>query len=287
MGNAGQLAGVVMMGVSLLICIFCNGEDKWGRYDVANQVVESRNEYFGLWKRCIYLSTGNFDCDNYDNYVLGSMPHMVAARGMVILGLGILPIAIILGLFAMDCTTMMQSKKAQIVTGVVGTLGGLCFLTTSIMMIAILMRNINNQFYMYGTHIAQGNQFRGRRGFSAATEHGEVSPCGEFAVVCYIEDSTSPGGFKEWHPTNEADENGLKTRFYGVRAEDDFMSDSNVRFALSTWLALLGGVIGTLGGIVFLCSRDNDDEYEDDYHPQYSAPNSNKGGSNKRAPSYL
>jgi len=52
---------------------------------------------------------------------------MVAARGMVILGLGILPVAIILGLFAMDCTTMMQSKKAQIVTGVVGTFGGLCF----------------------------------------------------------------------------------------------------------------------------------------------------------------
>ena len=86
------------------------------------------------------MSTGNFDCDNYDkyassrflknkflSYVLGSMPHMVAARGMVILGLGILPIAIILGLFAMDCTTMMQSNKAKIVTGVIGTLGGLCF----------------------------------------------------------------------------------------------------------------------------------------------------------------
>jgi len=33
------------------------------------------------------------------------------------------------------------------------------------MMIAILMRNINNQFYMYGTHVAQpGSQWRGRRG---------------------------------------------------------------------------------------------------------------------------
>jgi len=285
MGNAGQLAGVVMMGVALLICIFCNGEDKWGKYDVANQVVESRNEYFGLWKRCIYLSTGNFDCDNYDNYVLGSMPHMVAARGMVILGLGILPVAIILGLFAMDCTTMMQSKKAQIVTGVVGTLGGLCFLTTSIMMIAILMRNINNQFYMYGTHVAQpGSQWRGRRAFSAVAEKGEVSPCGEFAVVCFVEDGA--GEFKEWHPANPAEENGLKTRFYGVRAEDDFMSDSNVRFALSTWLALLGGLLGTIGGLVFLCSRGNDEEDDDDYHPQYSAPNSHKG-SNKRQPSYL
>ena len=111
----------------MYLTVFISGEDKWGRYDVSNQVIESRNEYFGLWKRCIYVSTGNFDCDNYDNYVLGSMPHMVAARGMVILGLGILPIAIILGLFAMDCTTMMHSKKAQIVTGVVGTLGGLCF----------------------------------------------------------------------------------------------------------------------------------------------------------------
>merc|ERR1711976_293200 len=278
-----------MMGVSLLICLFCNGEDKWGRYDVANQVVESRNEYFGLWKRCIYLSTGNFDCDNYDNYVLGSMPHMVAARGMVIVGLMVLPIAIILGLFAMDCTTMMQSKKAQVVTGVVGTLGGLCFLTTSVMMIWILMKNINNQFYMYGTHVAQGSQWRGRRGFSAVAERGEVSPCGEFAVVCYVPDGS--GGFKEWHPNNPADENGLKTRFYGVRAEDDFMSDTNVRFALSTWLALVGGLIGTIGGIVFLCSRGNDDEYEEDYHPQYSAANSYKGSNkshpNKREPSYL
>lgn len=286
MGNGGQLAGVVMMGVALLICIFCNGEDKWGRYDVSNQVVESRNEYFGLWKRCIYVSTGNFDCDNYDNYVLGSMPHMVAARGMVILGLGILPIAIILGLFAMDCTTMMQSNKAKIVTGVVGTLGGLCFLTTSIMMIAILMRNINNQFYAYGTHLAQpGSQWRGRRAFASATEISlpEESPCGATAVVCFVEEN---GEYKVWHPKKNEDENGLATRFYGIRAEDDFMSDSNVRFALSTWLALLGGLLGTAGGLVFLCSRGNEEEDEGNYHPQYSAPNSHKN-SNKRQPSYL
>jgi hypothetical protein len=55
---------------------------------------------------------------------------------------------------------------------------------------------------------------------------------------------------------------------------------------LRKFLALLGGLLGTIGGLVFLCSRGNDEEDDGDYHPQYSAPQSHKG-SNKRQPSYL
>ena len=43
----------------------------WRRNDLEGEVLESIRRSSGLWTKCTYLSTGNWNCDAYDRFFIG------------------------------------------------------------------------------------------------------------------------------------------------------------------------------------------------------------------------
>lgn len=66
-----------LYAILTLVILF---DPQWQRENVAGNVRENRMETIGLWQRCHYLSSGNRDCDYFDNLLICVPGYWVAAR---------------------------------------------------------------------------------------------------------------------------------------------------------------------------------------------------------------
>ena len=72
------MANGALQVISLMLCIMCFiliiltcVMPFWRRNDLEGEVLESIRRSSGLWTKCTYLSTGNWNCDAYDRFFIG------------------------------------------------------------------------------------------------------------------------------------------------------------------------------------------------------------------------
>lgn len=103
----------------------------WRRNDLEGEVIESIRRSSGLWTKCTWLSTGNWNCDAYDRFFIGLPAALQAARALTIISLFFNLIGMCASIVGLDCTTVAADQpgtkhKCIMAAGVFVGLSGLC-----------------------------------------------------------------------------------------------------------------------------------------------------------------
>jgi len=72
----GALGGILMIAAVLM--------PNWRQNDPSNDLIESIQTHQGLWSSCVSLTTGQWQCDGFDNILLGLPERVKIARGLAI-----------------------------------------------------------------------------------------------------------------------------------------------------------------------------------------------------------
>lgn len=68
-----QVFGFLTALVAGLGVIIAVAMPYWSRDTHNNDVIETQYFAYGLWWKCIYISTGHWTCDDYDRFFLGKL----------------------------------------------------------------------------------------------------------------------------------------------------------------------------------------------------------------------
>ena len=63
----GLFTSILCFALMLCVCIL----PYWRRNDLEGEVLESIRRSSGLWTKCTFLATGNWNCDAYDRFFIG------------------------------------------------------------------------------------------------------------------------------------------------------------------------------------------------------------------------
>lgn len=91
--------------MTIIIC----GLPDWRTNDVEGEVIESIKRSSGLWSRCTYYNTGNWQCDHYDTFFLGLPGPLQCARACVCIAITFQSLATLAAFVGMECTTLLPS----------------------------------------------------------------------------------------------------------------------------------------------------------------------------------
>ena len=74
-----QVIGFLVSLISGLGVIVAIAMPYWSRDTNYNDVIEAQQYAYGLWWKCIFISTGHWTCDAYDNFFLGTNNKLLSA----------------------------------------------------------------------------------------------------------------------------------------------------------------------------------------------------------------
>lgn len=103
----------------------------WRSNDIEGEVIETIRRSSGLWTKCTYISTGNWNCDAFDRFFIGLPPALQAARALTIISLLFQFFAVCVAIVGLDCTTVAMDQprtkaRAILISGVCNVVGALC-----------------------------------------------------------------------------------------------------------------------------------------------------------------
>lgn len=92
--------------MTIVIC----GLPEWRTNDVEGEVIESIKRSSGLWSRCTFYNTGNWQCDQYDTFFLGLPTPLQMARAATCIALAFQGLGTLAAFVGMDCTSLIPSN---------------------------------------------------------------------------------------------------------------------------------------------------------------------------------
>lgn len=107
-----QLFGFLISLIGMIITIVICARPNWRINDLDGEVIESIRRSSGLWSRCTYYNTGNWQCDQYDTFFLGLPAPLQVARAGVCIALAFQGLASIAAFAGMECTNLIPSYEA-------------------------------------------------------------------------------------------------------------------------------------------------------------------------------
>jgi len=132
------MANGAMQVISLLLTILCFKLillccilPYWRRNDLEGEVIESIRRSSGLWTKCTFLATGNWNCDAYDRFFIGLPAALQAARALTIISLIFNLVGICTSIIGLDCTTVAADQprtkhRCIMIAGGFVCVSGLC-----------------------------------------------------------------------------------------------------------------------------------------------------------------
>ncbi|XP_075876924.1 claudin-1 isoform X1 [Nelusetta ayraudi] len=131
MANAGiQLLGFTLAFLGFIGSIISTIMVEWKASSYAgDNIITAQAMYEGLWKTCVYQSTGQMQCKQYDSLL--QLPAIVqGTRGLMLSAALLGFIAILVEMVGMRCTTCLagepqQKDKVALVGGVIFLISGL------------------------------------------------------------------------------------------------------------------------------------------------------------------
>merc|ERR1712226_301194 len=106
MNETGKSAVFLLAFINLSLTITCIAMPDWRVNDVEGEVVELIKRTQGLWVKCAFFPTGNWQCEDYDRFFIALPAAITGARVFSILSLVMQVFAIIALPMGMMCTNL-------------------------------------------------------------------------------------------------------------------------------------------------------------------------------------
>jgi len=122
----GLSAIITMLG--LLLTITAVVMPRWMKNDPFDTINDNNLKINGLWIKCTLYKTGNWDCDDYDRFILGLPARLQAGRILGVASIFFGFLGFILTVFGMNCVPVGGERslksKLRLVGGCLTILGG-------------------------------------------------------------------------------------------------------------------------------------------------------------------
>lgn len=132
MNETLKFLGFFLSFVSLGLTIATIALPDWRINDVEGEVVELIKRTQGLWVKCAFFPTGNWQCEDYDRFFIALPAAITGARVFSILSLVMQIISIVAQPLGMLCTTLVDHSqiklkaKITIASGALSLLSAIC-----------------------------------------------------------------------------------------------------------------------------------------------------------------
>lgn len=126
-----------MSFISLGLTIATIALPDWRVNDVEGEVVELIKRTQGLWVKCAFFPTGNWQCEDYDRFFIALPAAITGARVFSILSLIFQIISIITQPLGMHCTTLVDHTQEKLKAKLTLGCGALCLLSSICIGIAV------------------------------------------------------------------------------------------------------------------------------------------------------
>jgi len=115
--------GSVIMVVAVMI-------PNWRQNDVSDDIIQAIRTHSGLWSKCVSYTTGQWQCDQYDNFLLGLPDRIKFARGFSMASIVFAVIALVTSFLAVKCISVMEDnlpakQKIGYLAGIFWALAGI------------------------------------------------------------------------------------------------------------------------------------------------------------------
>lgn len=104
LSEAYKSMAFVLSTINIILTFICLTSDNWKINDVEGEVVESIKRTQGLWTKCSFFPTGNWQCEDYDKFFIALPAEIIAARILTVVSFVFQAFAVFLTPFAMYCT---------------------------------------------------------------------------------------------------------------------------------------------------------------------------------------
>jgi len=76
------IAAFAMTLVGVIAILICVAIPDWKKNDPVDTIRDNLRRHEGLWIKCVYYSTGNWDCDDFNRFLLGLPIDLQIGRGL-------------------------------------------------------------------------------------------------------------------------------------------------------------------------------------------------------------
>lgn len=177
MANMGvELIGFLLSICGLVMTIVACSLPEWKTNDMEGEVIESIRRSSGLWSKCTFYNTGNWQCDQYDKFFLGLPAPLQTARAGVCIALVFQGLAALAAFVGMDCTNLLPSdipeigggnplkKKIMMAVGILNVISGVILCVgVSFYASTVLEEYHGLNMNMGGPRLSQGQMGGGER----------------------------------------------------------------------------------------------------------------------------
>lgn len=147
-----------MAWISLLLSIATIAIPDWRKNDVQGEVVETIIRTQGLWWKCTFFPTGNWQCDDYDRFFIALPTAVIGARVFCMLALVfqlIIIVTVPLGFstcMCIDKNVVRNKQKIIVGSGALSLLSGCCIGTAVSWYAALVVEDYSR----YATGLSAG-----------------------------------------------------------------------------------------------------------------------------------
>lgn len=114
MNEVAKFFGFFLSFISISLTITTIALPDWRVNDVEGEVVELIKRTQGLWVKCAFFPTGNWQCEDYDRFFIALPGAITGARVFSILALIFQLVAICAQPMGMMCTTLVHPQQTQL-----------------------------------------------------------------------------------------------------------------------------------------------------------------------------
>ena len=120
MSQCSQWVAYILCWISTILTVGCIALPDWRKNDVQGEVVETIIRTQGLWWKCTFFPTGNWQCDDYDRFFIALPTAVIGARVFCMLSAAFQLIILISVPIGMDCAHVIENDprtKHKIIMG--------------------------------------------------------------------------------------------------------------------------------------------------------------------------
>lgn len=150
MQEAIKAVGFLLSFLNIGLTIACIALPDWRVNDVEGEVVELIQRTQGLWTKCAFFPTGNWQCEDYDRFFIALPAAITGARVFSCLSLVFQLFVVVTSPFGMSCTNlpygegaMKQKAKLTVINGALSILSAICIGTAVSWYAALVVQDYN------------------------------------------------------------------------------------------------------------------------------------------------
>lgn len=104
----GFLMGLIGACGSLITCVM----PEWRKNDMQGEIIEMQVRKQGIWWNCMFYSTGQWHCDDFDRFFIGLPAELQCARALMIISCLMGFLGYVMSNFGLSCSNFMEDNRS-------------------------------------------------------------------------------------------------------------------------------------------------------------------------------